>query len=603
MRRIFWYGIFVISLVVFSTLPVFAGSVPLDVRPASLELKGAPSTALTANLRFYAVEESLNLSAGVSELSCADEDGQSLPGISASQVVFTPVFVEKMTAGSSTQITVSFTLPEKTGTCTGNLFFNLGHPIEYQVQVPVHLVIATTPVLALQSPEKIIVNGWNSKVLFSQPFTLKETAGGSPVTDLSGEVGLFSNAEWKAPPGVGAVKVNLAATTLPGGQTLTGSVDFNLADVSAGTYEGQILFKSAGELLASLPLTLNVRHPRWPGVAALAVGVALGLWISFYKEKGRSRDQLIRQIAEVKKKRDTDPELIEFFGPSIDPLIKTAESLLSQKKYAEGIIKISAAEQLVAKWANYDRLEWIAQLDYLKNNLLPRLTVGKAPFIGNLLERANMNLNEAAEQASPAAVQKAIHEIEELLAGWKADHERIEQISSAIQLLPSGQDKDDCLLEEKDLRLRHSDLPLDKNHVKWTVLDGDIQKLLQKVIHISNNLKTPLVHLLGASWNIPPMVLASAPPKLAFHQPVTEKEGKAAQRRLTFWTVLTYALGGSLLAVAGYGALCLPNLTFGAHPVLDYAGLFVWGLSGQAGFTTIADLVRGFGLPAFLKGG
>jgi hypothetical protein len=602
MRRIFWSGMLVTALVVCLALPVFAGSLPLDVQPTSLELKGAPSAALSANLRLSVLEDKLILVAGASEFTCLDDNNQLLPAMSASRVGFAPAFVEKMAAGSSTQVAVTFNLPEKTGICTGELYFDLGSPIEYRARVPVRLVIATTPVLALQSPEKMTVNGWNRSTVFSQPFTLKETANGSPITDLKAVAGTFSNAEWKTLPEGEIVKPILGVVVL-GGQTISGSVEFNLVNVPAGMYEGQVLFKSGEKLLASLPVTLNVRHDRWPAVLVLALGVGLGLWLSFYKEKGRARDLLIKQIAEVKRKMNADPQLDDYFGPCVNPLIREAEILLEQKKYTEGTAKITVAEQSVTKWVVYDRLEWIAQLDYLKDNLIPRLEAETSTFGGKLRDRAKVDLRKAADQSTPAALQEEIKEIEDLLASWKTFLARLDQISSVIQHLPSGPDKDNYQQEEKALRIRHDDLPLDVKQQVWGILDNDIQKLLQKVINYSNNvLKTPLASLLGLSWNISPVVFASVPPARQFHTPVTEKQAKAAQSRLTFWTVFTYGLGGALLAIAGYNTLCLPNLIFGAHPVVDYAGLFMWGLTGQAGFTAIADLVRGFGFPVFLKG-
>ena len=608
MRRQTWIGLFVVGLVVLLALPVAAAGVPVIVEPTNLELKGAPAAALAANLRLSVDQEVLKLRASMEDMTCIDEDSQTMPSLSASQIGIEPAFIEKMAAGSSSQIAISLTLPEKTGSCKGSVTFVWGDSVENKLSVPVNLTIATIPVLALQSPEKMTINGWNRSTEFSQPFTLKETAGGSPITDLQAVAGTFSNAEWKTLP-EGEIVKPILDTTILGGQTLSGKVNFNLANVPAGTYEGQLLFKSGEKFLAALPVVINVRHPWLPAAAVLAVGVLLGLWLSFYKTMGRPRDQLTKQIAEVKKQRDSDQQLSAFFGPSLEPIIAKAETLLRDKKYSEGLTEIEKASEGIRRWESFGPENWQAQLKYLKENLIPRLQALATPFGKHLLEKANALLKKAGGQDSPESLKTAVSALEKWLFLWNNLLQRLDALSVLLTNLPAGTPaviKFGFETRVGDLRSRLDALTSESTEAAWVDMDQDIQALVKEINdYIQSHAQPETIRIFSdwsKSWNALRMTRPGAPPELKPVLPVTPRQGRAAQRRLTFWTVFAYALGGALLAIAGFSTLYLSSQTFGAHPVVDYPGLLMWGFTGQAGFTTIADLVRGLGLPAFLKG-
>lgn len=609
MRLQSWIAFSLVFLLVFFPVPVSAGNVPLGVEPQKVTLSGAPAAALTANLRLRSSADIASVSASMTEMTCKDEANQPLPALSADQISVDPAFIEKMAPDEVKQITLTITLPEKTGTCQGLLIIAWNNTDLDLLGVPVTVKIATLPALAVQYPEKLTLNGQQRGAAYIQDFVLKETAGGSPLTGLTAEIGPFTNAESLALTTLNRISISLA-DAIPAGQTLTGTASFNLAKVPAGTYDGQILFKSGSKFLAALPVTLNVRHPWWIAALALGLGVALGLWLSFYKEKGRPRDLLTRRISDAKLKLNADPQLEQYFGPALHPLLREAEIQLKAEKFEEGTAAVVRVEDALGRWEKFGRLNWIAQLDYLKNALLPRLGQETSGFGQKLLKNAGTLLGNAAALESPLALREQVTGIEELLAKWKTTLSRIDQIAALFPHLPTATQQEKTIkqgfeTQAADLRNRLDALSPAADDQTWTDLDNDIQELLKDVqTYIQQHsirIPAPLYTVYGAGWDALALVEPDVPPAPREELEVTPARARAARQRLTTWAILTYGLGGVLLAIAGFSTVYLPNLTFGMHPLGDYASLFLWGITGQAGFTVVADLVRGFGFPAFLK--
>jgi len=80
-------------------------------------------------------------------------------------------------------------------------------------------------------------------------------------------------------------------------------------------------------------------------------------------------------------------------------------------------------------------------------------------------------------------------------------------------------------------------------------------------------------------------------------QAISYTSGEEARRRLQNFGWITYALGGLLLAGAGYSTLYIGNPIFGASAIADYLSLLAWGLGAQTTFASVADLLIKWGIP------
>lgn len=580
----------------------------VNVEPPSLALSGAPGTAAAANLRLTAGAPISALRVSCSQLACVDENNLPLPALTAAAVSLDPPYIKTMAPGESAALAASFTLPEKTGVCSGSLALSWAGSAAGQLAIPVTLTVKTLPVLQVQNPDALTVNGWQRAATYTFPFTLKETAGGSPLTDLSAGVGDFMGPQGQVTltSSTGSAVVVEINNSLPGGETLNGKVNFYLAQVPAGSYSGQVLFTSGTRYLAALPITLNVRQPWWWAGLALALGVALGLWLSFYKETGRPRYELISRIGSLKKDLLEDQQLAHWFGPGLLPVIHLAETALEKRNFTEGAVQAGKAEQYVASWKAYDCNDWLKQLTYLRDDLLPRLkALLPSGFGKQLLVQAEDLLARAAEQASPQALKERLQATEAVLARHATLQEGVRQLETLIHRLPPKTPPEKAAA----VQVRHAELKarleaqVPVNEDAWKSLEQDLRRLMDDVCQLIKEYSERLPDDGWGKmdlWQEVQAVAARVLPDVGCKEAVSVDEGQRAARAILFWTVVSYALGGALLALAGYATLYLANNTFGAQPLTDYGGLLLWGLTGQAGFTAVADWIRGLGLP-FLK--
>ncbi|MGC9468755.1 MAG: hypothetical protein ACP5HS_09195 [Anaerolineae bacterium] len=75
-----------------------------------------------------------------------------------------------------------------------------------------------------------------------------------------------------------------------------------------------------------------------------------------------------------------------------------------------------------------------------------------------------------------------------------------------------------------------------------------------------------------------------------------ETASVAAQRRLRWFTWLTYGIAVVLLALAGFVELYGSRADFGAKGIVDYFTLLAWGFGAEATRSAISDMVQSWGL-------
>jgi hypothetical protein len=598
MNRHPWLGLVMgVIFLAAAALPVQANGIPVTVEPGALVLAGAPAAAVSAKLRLSAAAEVENLRFSSSGLTCTSGE--------IAAVGFDPVYIDKMTANSSQQATISLALPEEVGTCSGSLVLAWGADPANRLEVPVTLTVKTEPVLALQFPDALTVSGWQRGQPYLRSFVLKETAGGSPLTGLTAEAGPFLNAEKRTPAAV-SITPSLG-TEIPGGGTLTGSLSMDLGSLPAGAYTGQILFKVDNQVKAALPVTLNVRDGGWIAALVLLAGVALGLWISFFRTTWRPRREVMVRIETVRAALESkeDPDLKKWFGGYISPLVAEAADALAKKKTDDAAARIASAEGILLKWRKHQGTPWMVELGTLRDDLLPRLRKEKTPYHEKLLHRGEELLAKAADCDSPAALHKAANAIQERLSAWE-NFDRlldiVDQIRSQIPDSVPPELRESVRLSQEMLAARLNGMDPD-DAAGWAELERDLRVLIleiKRLIPAADKRElwgaAPGIPLdVMSSLNLLPLVRPSTPAERETAAP--EEKARRAQRQLTFWNVVIYLVGGLLLAAAGFSSVYLPDLTFGAHPLADYGKLLLWGFTGQAGFTVVADYVRGFGLP------
>lgn len=608
--------LFILAL---SSASAIAQTGSLTATPSTLTVTGSLNNGpLAATLRLTSSESLYGVHLLVSDLTDATGDGRVRDPLPASAVTLLPSaqFAE-LPAGSVTQIVVQVMPPSFAGTYASTLIVRWEKPTPGELAVPITVVARTKPVLALQNPAQVLISGTSGERI-SRQVTLRETAGGSPLTGLRALPQDLTTAGGERALSAAYLSVDLPVNQIQGSGLLTATLDVDLRNAPPGAYNGQVLFSDdSGELLA-LPITVNVRYgPFWPGFV-LVIGVGLGLYLSNYQERGKPRDELTSRVVTIRKTMEDDVDFREGFGPRLSPVLEKVEYAIRAEQWDEAKTAIQGAEELVRKWRGGAQA-WTKQINYLRVTILPRLSDdvlarhGNALALCKLRQQVDDALDGAADFVNPSALHDKTLEIETKLIDFEAMSRRLDEIGQARTGAPSSLAK-----EAETWRLRQAELgsqlaKLLPGDAGWDQLDKDIQSLGEQVLQAIQNAQPPAtLELLGGGNRGGPARVAEevlarlrnallpssgAGVRLPEAGPFTLEAGQRATRGLEWFSLITYALGGLVLAAVGYSILYLAKPTFGADWVTDYLALLVWGLGAQATFTDVAGLVRGWGIP------
>jgi len=599
MRRL----ISLLILPILSLVPALAHAqtVSLTADPPALTLTGTLGNGpLAASLRLTASESLSGVHLFASDLTDATGDGRVRDPLPSSAVTLLPAArFDELPAGALTQVVVQVVSPATAGTYTGTLTVRWEVPAPGELIIPLTVVARTRPVLALQDPGQVVVGGVQGQRI-SRRVTLRETVGGSPLTGLRALPQDLTTADGQVVLSATRVGVDLPADQIEGGGLLTTTLEVDLRGVPAGAYSGQVLFTADSGNLLALPVMVNVQHgPFLPGLV-LVFGVVLGLGLSAYRARGKPRDELVLRIVTIRQAMEDDADLAKDFGPRLNSTLNEAETALRQAQWEEAKAAIARAEKMVIKWRSA-REAWMAQLTYLRDELLPRLE-GDAWTLRKLRQQAEDAQTGAADFETPAALRDRLFEIEKTLARFEALKMKLEEIGG-IRTTASVSDelKEAWRIKELALYKRlQALLPDDDNG--WKQLEADVQALAEEMITkiqaapeakgAARGIDEALIRLTSALQPLLPAGLL-----LPDARPISVEAGSAASRRLGAFTLITYAVGGLILAGAGFSTLYLAQPTFGAQPVADYLSLLAWGLGAQTTFAAVADLLRGWDVP------
>ena len=604
MRRItVALAVFFLSLLCLAPAPVRAQDPPLRASPPALVLTGlVDGGAMAATVRLAAREPLAGLSLFASDLADASHDGRARDPLPSSAVTLLPAAqFERLEPGTPAQVVVQVAPPQVAGTYAGALTVRWQKPSPGELAVPLTVVARTRPSLALHFPTQATIGGVKGQVV-SRRVVLREVGGGSPLIGLRAIPQDLVAEDGRSVLAAARVSVDLPASQIEGGGLLTATVGIDLRGAPAGTYSGQVLFAAdAGNLLA-WPVTVNVRHGAWVAGLVLVFGVGLGLGLSAYQARGRLRDELILRVVAARQAMQDDPALDSGFGPRLNPALEEAERAIRAARWDEAGTALSDVEGMVRRWKG-GRESWIAQLDYLREKVFPRLG-GESVTLLKLRQQAGHVQASAADLDTPAALRDRILEVEGPLVRFERIQVQLQEVGRVRTRSRVAWSVQEGWRGKEDELARRLDTLLPDDAAGWQQLEKDVEALRQKIEQdMQSQAAAKDVEAMrgtgGARGWLGEAFRAVLPAGLLVPEtgPISTKVGAQARYRLGWFTLITYALGGLALAGAGFAALYLSRPTFGAQPVADYLSLLAWGLGGQTSVAAVANLVRGLGVP------
>jgi hypothetical protein len=455
-----------------------------------------------------------------------------------------------------------------------------------------------------------------------------------------------------------AIGVELPSANIPSGGLLTVPVTFDLAGAPSGQFTGELLI-TYGDQSFSVPVNVAVKDPPWFALAALVVGVGLGVGVSTYRAQGRPRDEVMVRLGQIRTQMKADAELQQVGVPfynRIDAHLVDVEVALEAQQWEKAQQAVLEAENLWVRWRR-GRPDWLVQLEYY-DTLNARLKdLGDVFYVNEIKEAARSahrgmptlddpslfraSLEPLARQvndfialrerlavlaatktgrAMAQTLQQRLYTLSPLnSAGFQSLQAEVEtaigkaQITQlkekASHLASLGANLPDAHALEWQpkiaaLQTRIAELAPDDADAYLTV-ESEVNVMLEQVATLAapvNRGEDSLSR--GASdiaFGIPkglPQTESwlSGPPTI-YVQSLPEKMA-GARHRLRWFTWLTYAVAVVFLALAGFVELYGGRIDFGANGIGDYFTLLVWGFGAEATRASITEMVQGWRISA-----
>jgi len=456
---------------------------------------------------------------------------------------------------------------------------------------------------------------------------------------------------------VDAINVELPAADIPAGGLLTVPVTFNLAGARSGQFSGELLI-TYGEQRLSVPVSVAVKDPPWFALAALVVGVGLGIGVSTYRAQGRPRDEVLVRLGQIRTQMKADADLQEAGVPfynRIDAHLVDVEVALEAQQWEKAQQAVMEAENLWVRWRR-GRPDWLVQLEYY-DTLNARLKdLGDVFYVNEIKEaarsahRAMPTLDEPGlfrasleplaryvndfialrdrlaalaatktGRATAQTLQQRLYTLSPLnSAGFQSLQTEVEtaigkaqiaqirekanQLASLGAALPDTQALE---WQSKIAALQTRAAELSPNDADaYLAVEGEVDAALEQVKALMLSASGDEVVPRGAGETafgmpkgLPQMESWLSGPPTIYVQSLPEKV-VGARHRLSWFTWLTYAVAVIFLALAGFVELYGGRLDFGAKGITDYFTLLVWGFGAEATRASISEMVQGWRISA-----
>lgn len=424
---------------------------------------------------------------------------------------------------------------------------------------------------------------------------------------------LYYGAEDKTRQGLG---VDAPLTTWQGTPAqeflITLDIDLNQAPAS-GEFRGSLRVRYAhGEKL--LPVTLRVRQAWHIPALVLALGTLLGLWVSWYRQQGQPRDQILLQVGQIRSQLDSAADVPESLK------LRLQNQLLRLQNQLDNL-QIEAARKTLAHlqdiWQSWflQQDDWKQQLEAareLEQNLSEaERAPANAAFVSALRQTVSKLRAEALVELPLTRFSEGLQAIteqwqayaelqlqEQRLRDYKPSEELTQWKAACAELSPvAPNENEDFAAQQKDLLARmhalHKQAAELQNKLEKKPVSGDTTlrggQAGNPLQDFDPGVSFGFVDTAGGGLPAMPNIPAMPRVRNALDW---QNAGQKAQHRLRFFAWFGYSVSVLFLAGAGFSELYLNDPTFGLHLMQDYLGLFAWGFGAETARQSVTDVLQ-----------
>lgn len=409
------------------------------------------------------------------------------------------------------------------------------------------------------------------------------------------------------------LSTSMLSITLPISDPITATLTVDLRGVPSGEYKGNLLLVYDGADHA-LPLTISVKDPPlWPALL-LALGVALGIGLTFYRKNVQPRDGLLVDIGRVQAQVDADHELRPNaigapFRDRVAIHLTDAGTALRSDELSLAHTHLTRANRVLDVWRR-ERERWLLVLPEWKRerdeSASELAAQRETPFARNVLT--------GLESAVDAAIDATAKELEKALGtsfsgarGLQADVQKLDRcVADFVQITQEIASVEQALkgVAEPEFSAWKSNLESFRTRLRamLPVTDEDYpnqRRALRDEIQSAHKTITGLPKVVPAAPAAAAMPAGAPRPARQWallSDLVTQSNLFFARLRLRIFAWASYVAAVILLAGTGFGELYVNKATFGAAWWSDYFGLLLWGFGAEATRAAVTEVVRGWGL-------
>ncbi len=381
-------------------------------------------------------------------------------------------------------------------------------------------------------------------------------------------------------------------------------LEFDLQQSSSmGEFSGKILLRyqqegknSPEEIL--LPITTKIKSHWLLPLLTIALGTGIGTGLSWYRAKGRPRDEILVKVGRLRIWMEKDPQFEKSrgFKTKIDYQLNNARSAVQEERWSDAESALTSAQTIWQKW-NKGKTLLLPQLEYassleqkvadinphqsFKRQILDKIAeqVEQAPDL-DTIDQLRVNLSEIASQIN--IYHQLQNQMEQVDSLW----------NELAQIVPDDAKKWKPKLENW------------KQQFANLTTDDDLSNLATELKDAAQEINQAIPRGRGTSSEQKLEVLTDksivgAPPiGMTFD---FQKSLEKANLKLKTFAWSSYAIALLLLIGAGFSELYVENETFGEQPFRDYFSLLAWGFGAEASRDAIAKAVEGWGFAGLDK--
>ena len=471
------------------------------------------------------------------------------------------------------------------------------------ILVTITLLVALVGVVAVAqaqgslTPAQVTVSG-TRRTVAHRVVQLQTTA---PVTDVQFLALDLPQTGGNAVLPADAIQATLPVTQVAANSFLTIPLTIDLAGVPSGQYQGeaQVWYQ---EGVIALPVTVNVKDGWFGPLLVLLLGILLAVGVSYYRAKGKPRDELLVRVGVLQTGVRQDEALAEQFQVRIEAALVDVETALRAEKWEPAQVALGQAEGIWNHWRK-GRADWLTQLAYVTTlqEEIQKLHAPQSWYLQKVERELTAVTHRAPDMEKPENLQTELEKLADQVNRYTRLQTAVGAIGQGSNQL-SDSERPSWQQKAADWQQQLDELdPM--NETAWAALQTAVragqQELAQAIAarqsqdEVLESLPQAAVKGILGQQTLAALLL---PPAATISLEDAQTTANA-DWRLDLFGWVSYGLVIILLAGAGFAELYIGKATFGANVWADYLALLAWGFGAEVSRTAVADMLKGWGLP------